>query len=639
MSVVRCEIRRGAYFDSVVLLQIQKSLLGLEGVEEAGVAMATPANREILAESGLLTEEAAAAQADDLLIAVRARHAAAAATALAAIDELLRSRQAAASGDDEEDPRPRSLATAMRARPEADWVLVSVPGRYAAAVAGEALAGGRNVFLYSDNVTLQEEVDLKRRAAKHGLLVLGPDCGTTMLGGVGLGFSNRVRRGAIGIVAASGTGLQAVASRIHEQGEGVSHGLGTGGRDLSEEVGGATALAALERLRLDDATRVIVLLSKPPAPEVATRLLAAARDSGKPVVIHFIGHVAPGRRLGNLRFATSLAETADLAVALARGVGEIELSATSDFSARPPLLGSGEVAGPLLTHRGASLEGETAQLADENDGIAELQLGPDLAAGVLSTPYLEGREGGGMGGRGDSDLAPSPRGSGERLVRGLFSGGTLAYEALLALRAVLGRVDSNLSHDEIEGDGHRVLDLGADEFTVGRPHPMIDHGFLLRRLREEAANPRVAVILLDVVLGDGAHADPAGDLAPAIAAALQHAGSEGRELALIVALIGTAEDPQGLTAQSEGLAAAGASVVGTVEEAVAAAWAVAAPGLTPSAAAPGSALTAPRGVINVGVELFHDALRAQGIDVLHVDWRPPARGNERLAGILERMRR
>jgi FdrA protein len=534
---------------------------------------------------------------------------------------LLRARRGAASdAAEEEDPRPRSLATALRSLPAANWVLVSVPGRYAAGVAREALAAGRHVFLYSDNVTLDEEVALKREAAAGGLLVLGPDCGTAILGGVGLGFANRVRRGAIGIVAASGTGLQAVASRVHELGEGISHALGTGGRDLSAEVGGATALAALELLARDEATRVIVLLSKPPAPEVATKLLAAARASGKHVVVDFIGHAPPGRKLGDLHFASALADAADLAVDLARGPaasrgGELGSSPNAETSSRPPLLGGGERAEPSATLRG-------------------------VAGGEPLAPYLEGREGGGIESRGGSDLASPPRSGGARLIRGLFSGGTLAYETLLALRAVLGRVDSNLSQDEVESDGHRVLDLGADEFTVGRPHPMIDQDLLLRRLRDEASDPRVGAIILDVVLGYGAHPDPSAELGPAIAEARDRARREGRELRVVALLVGTGDDPQDRESQAERLRAAGAEVVSSPGEAVEIAWPLVAPALVePDRGGAAGGLSTAVVAVNVGVELFHDALRAQGIESVQVEWRPPARGNERLAGILERMRR
>ena len=207
--------------------------------------------------------------------------------------------------------RPRSLAAALRELPAARWVLVSVPGRHAAALAREALDAGRHVFMYSDNVALDDEVELKRRAVAAGLLLLGPDCGTARLAGIGLGFANRVREGPVGLVGASGTGLQAVMSRLHALGTGVSQVIGTGGRDLQEAVGGATTLQALDLLRRDPATAVIGVIAKPPAPGVAARVLAAARDGGKPVVVYFLGQPPAGRRLGPIRFAASLAEAAE----------------------------------------------------------------------------------------------------------------------------------------------------------------------------------------------------------------------------------------------------------------------------------------------------------------------------------------
>jgi FdrA protein len=212
--------------------------------------------------------------------------------------------------------RPRSLDSAAKALPAANWVLVSVPGRYAAGVARDALNLGKHVFLYSDNVSLDDEAALKQQAQEKGLLVMGPDCGTAVINGVGLGFANRVRRGSIGVVAASGTGLQAVSSHIHQLGGGVSQAIGAGGRDLSPAVGGATTRQGLDVLARDEETAVIVLISKPPAPEVAAQLLAAAQAVGKPVVVNFIGYPPPARQLGNLYFAAHAWETAVLAVEL-----------------------------------------------------------------------------------------------------------------------------------------------------------------------------------------------------------------------------------------------------------------------------------------------------------------------------------
>ncbi len=567
--VVRCEVRPGAYYDSVVLMQLQRGLTALPGVLDAGVVMGTAANREILAASGLLTPEAERAEPGDLLIAVRAESEGTAGEALAGVDSLLRQRR----GSSGEGYRPRGLDGAIRQLPEARWVLVSVPGRYAAGVASDALDRGLNVFLYSDNVSLDDEVALKRKAEALGLLVLGPDCGTAIVGGTGFAFANRVRRGPVGLVGASGTGLQLVTARIHELGSGVSHAIGTGGRDLSEAVGGATARQALDLLARDPETQVLVLLSKPPAPAVGARLLAAAARTGKPVVVSYLGFTPPLRRLGNLRFAASLAEAAELAVALAA-------------------------------------------------------------------------EGGASPGEGGGAASPPPAGE-NLLLRGLFSGGTLAYEVQLGLSAFLAPLWSNLPSGVVKrlpdvhrSVGHTLLDLGEDEFTVGRLHPMIDPDLRLRRLRQEGADPQVGLIVLDLVLGDGAHADPAGALAPAIEQVRQAARTEGRDLAVSVLVVGTEEDPQGLEEQLATLERAGASTCRTTEALVAEVFRRFAPRPEPPAVpVPLSALAAPAPAINVGVESFYDSLAERGIPAVHVEWRPPAGGDARLAGLLERLKR
>ncbi len=296
--MIQTQVRPGAYYDSVVLMQLQRSLATLPGVFDAGVVMGTPANKEVLAQGDLLDDTGSAANPDDLVIAVRAASSADAAAALAQIDALLARRTA----QSDLSFRPRSLAAAAQLLPEARWVLISTPGRYAGGVARDALALGKHIFLYSDNVPVDEEIRLKHAAADKGLLVMGPDCGTAIVNGVGLGFANQVRRGAIGLVGASGTGLQLVTSRIHQLGAGVSHALGTGGRDLSEAVGAVTARQALDLLARDPMTQVIVLISKPPAPSVAEELVRAARAAGKPVVDRLYRPQGPGHCPGQRVF-------------------------------------------------------------------------------------------------------------------------------------------------------------------------------------------------------------------------------------------------------------------------------------------------------------------------------------------------
>lgn len=557
MSIIKHEVRAGAYYDSVVLMQLQKSLAGLDGVTDAGVVMATAANRELLA-AGSLLPDGVQAKADDLLIVVQGESETAVTDALAQVDDLLQKRRSQSGGGAE--LRPRSLDAAAKILPEANWVLVSVPGRYAAGVAEDALRLGKHVFLYSDNVPLADEVHLKKMAQEQGLLLMGPDCGTAIINGVGLGFANRVRRGRIGIVAASGTGLQAVSSEIHNLGGGVSQAIGTGGRDLKADVDAITAQQALALLAQDRQTRVIVLVSKPPSPQVATRLLRAARATGKQVVVNFIGFPPPGHQVGNLNFAGSLYETAELA---------LHLSST----------------------------GQTA----------------------LLTPDREPREG---------------------YVRGLFSGGTLAYETLLGLTAVLDPIYSNIPirpqqklDDVTKSQAHTILDLGEDAFTQGRLHPMMDNELRLRRLRRETADPDVGFILLDVVLGEGAHPNPAGELAPAIA----EARSAGKKVIAIV--VGTDADPQGLNAQIEQLASVGATVFSSTNEAVDYVFNRLPPLPKSAPDVDASIFGDSFAAINVGLESFYDSLQAQGAQAVHVDWRPPAGGDEKLMAILAKMKR
>ncbi|MDH7486140.1 MAG: acyl-CoA synthetase FdrA [Anaerolineae bacterium] len=573
MAVTQVEIRSGAYYDSVLLMHLQRSLAALPNILDAGVVMGTDANKEILAQSGLLRPEAQATAADDLLIVVRAADEAAAQSALAQVDELLTRRRVSL----EQEYRPQSLETAVQTLPEAHWVLVSVPGRYAAGVARQALRLDRHVFLYSDNVSLDDEMALKRTAAEKGLLIMGPDCGTAIVNGVGLGFANRVRRGPIGVVAAAGTGLQAVTSRIHRLGSGVTHALGTGSRDLSQAVGAVAARQGLDLLSRDPDTQVIVLVSKPPAPAVADGLLRAARSAAKPVVVDFIGYRPSARQVDNLHFASTLDEAAELAVSLTKDEGR----RTED----------------------------------------------------------EGRR-----------TKSSPFAPGQRYLRGLFSGGTLAYEALHILQDYLPGVYSNVPLDKqyrlansLLSQEHTIVDLGEDEFTVGRLHPMLDNDLRIRRLQQEADDPEVAVILLDVVLGYGAHPDPAGELAPAIAEARARAEQAGRHLEVVAVVVGTDEDPQGLEAQIRQLEAAGARVETSNEAAVRAVGRLLRSGETKDEgqrpkSVDLSVLHRPFAAINVGLESFTESLRAQGAPVVQVDWRPPAGGDERLAALLERMR-
>jgi succinyl-CoA synthetase alpha subunit len=326
---------------------------------------------------------------------------------------------------------------------------------------------------------------------------MGPDCGTAVVNGVPLGFANVLRRGSIGVVAASGTGLQEVTCLIDRAGLGISQAIGTGGRDLSEEVGGIAMLQALAALATDASTRVIVLISKPPSQTTSGIIRDAAQRAGKPVVIAFLGADPASIASQNIHAAQTLEDAARMAVALARG----------------------EAAGKATHQPGGPLAEPAQQQA--------------------------------------SRLAPH-----QKYIRGLYSGGTFCYEALLLLGRAVGPIWSNASIDPAyalpdvwTSRGHTAVDLGDDIFTRGRPHPIIDQRLRNERIIKEAADPETAVILLDVVLGYGAHADPATGIAAAVVQARDR--SPSRHVAFVASVCGTDGDPQNLQRQESTLRSAG----------------------------------------------------------------------------------
>ena len=515
-------VKRGMYFDSITLMQVARVLHELEGVEEAAALMASPTNLQLLADAGLTPFTGISGEPDegDVLLVVRAREAARAEAALDLAEaRLLKEIHESASADGEtvHARQARSLEEAARAHPQAQIAVISVPGMYAALEAQQALRAGLHVFLFSDNVGLEDELALKRLGAERGLLVMGPDCGTAHLNGVGLGFVNVVPDGPIGIVGASGTGMQQVMCLLAQAGYGISQAIGCGGRDLSAEVGGLTTLQALSMLEKDEETRVIVLISKPPAPVVAERVLAAAARGQKPVIALFLGAdpaAWQGKYGPHMRIAHTLTEAARLAAErCANGADSSSLAWKADAEKGAPAV-SPAASQPTLVMSEQSERGGRAN----------------------QPPYLAA----------------------------LFSGGTLCEEALYLWGEQLGPVYSNVPlrptwhwDEAAPQQGHYALDLGADEYTRGRPHPMIDPEARLKYLRRAVSNPQVGVILLDIVLGYCAHPDPAAIYAPAIQEGLRQAG---RDLHVVISLCGTEDDPQRLSRQRDRLRAAGAEV-------------------------------------------------------------------------------
>jgi FdrA protein len=502
---IQARVKRSSYFDSITLMKVARSLTEMAGVEDAAAIMATEPNLQLLDEAGLAPFEGVEGKpgADDVLIVVRASDGVTAEAALQAAEEQLGQlgRRAIPSGDGTTGVQagqrnPRSLELAVQLHPDARLAVISVPGMYAALEAEQALRNGLHVFLFSDNVKLEQEITLKHMAQERNLLLMGPDCGTAMINGVGLGFVNVVPRGPIGMVGASGTGTQQVMSLIAQEGYGVSQVIGCGGRDLSEAVGAITTLQGLRLLQADEQTRVVVLISKPPAAAVAERVLEVAASGQKPVIVIFVGadhHALQSRYGERLIIARTLAEAARQAVSISK--------------------------------TGKPLESEQ---------------GRAIIASKIGTRYR---------------------------LAALFSGGTLCDEAMHIWAEQLGPIYSNIPlkpdchlAQGPRAGGHFAIDFGADEYTHGRPHPMIDPSLRLKRLWEEAGNPEIGVILLDIVLGYCSHPDPAAVYAPVIAGALEQAGAQGRELRFVISLCGTEGDPQHLSAQAARFREAGAEV-------------------------------------------------------------------------------
>ncbi|MEO8922066.1 MAG: acyl-CoA synthetase FdrA [Caldimonas sp.] len=496
-------IRKNLYKDSVALMRIAEVVRAREHVLRVTLLMGTPANKAILASAELFSAELDAARPGDVMVVVEAETSDARDGAMSDIASRLEGERPAQGAGETAPIALRSIGMA-RAHANGAFALaqVSVPGPYAAAEAMKALRQGLHVFLFSDNVPIEQERVIKTVARGKGLLVMGPDCGTAIIDGTPLGFANVVRRGSIGLVGASGTGLQEATCQIHALGHGIRHAIGTGGHDVSAEIGGTTMGQALDLLAADPHTRIIGIVSKPPAPAVAREILARVAAIGKPVVVLFLGADLSSEKLpSHVVVVTTLYDVAVAAVALAEG--------------RP--------------------------FVPSRQGDEWLRLG-EAEAGLL---------------------AP-----GQRYVRGLYSGGTFCSEAQLVWAALGLRVDSNAPVDKagVSGDGarfrgHTAIDLGDDEYTVGRPHPMIDPSSRIESIAREARDPGTAVVVLDVVLGYAGHDDPAGALAPAIAEAKAACKRDGRHLSVVTFVCGTEEDPQRLSRQQARLREAGALVL------------------------------------------------------------------------------
>lgn len=490
-------IRKNQYYDSVFLMGISKRISDVSGVQQNAVLMGSETNKGLLADIGIHDAQIDSAQPNDLIVAVIADAPQIVSDVLGKLDEFLLGGVQTASTSN-----PHSFEEGFAQKPNANLAVISVPGEYAAREARKALEAGLNVFLFSDNVSIDGELDLKKFAAQKNLLVMGPDCGTSLIGGVGIGFANVVRKGPIGAIGAAGTGLQEFTSQVHNAGFGISHAIGTGGHDLSDAIGGLTTFAALTALEADPATKVIAIISKPPGAKTLARLLERFTTCTKPVIGCFLGtRIETQFAASNFQPAATIDEAVQLSI--------------------------------KMTGKGTALH-------DGKFSSEELEwLAREKASWNAEQKYL----------------------------RGLFAGGTFCYQAQQVFRDAGVVVRSNAPLDpknKLQNSNHSLehtlVDMGADEFTLGKPHPMIDGTMRKQRILAEAHDPQTAILLLDFILGYNASMDPVGELLDAIIEAKQIAKKRNGNLTVVASICGTDGDPQDVRLQSKLLKEAGVMV-------------------------------------------------------------------------------
>lgn len=479
-------IKKNSYFDSVFLMQVAKGISNEQGIDQAVALMGTENNKTVLIKMGVKEKEIDSASSNDVIIFIEGNK--------SQMDLVLNNierwftRKTALL-----QTRVHTLDEALTTQPEANLAVISVPGKYAAGEARKALDKGLNIFLFSDNVSVEEELSLKQYADQHGLLVMGPDCGTAIIAGVSIGFANSIRRGKIGVVGVTGTGLQEFTSLIHQAGLGISQAIGTGSRDLSDEIGGLSAFKALELLEGDPETELIVLISKPPGLKTLDSLVKRLNRCPKPIVTCILGT----RQFRNkLKLKKNIVSTDTIADAAIKAVAIVE--------------------GKSIKLPGISVTNFLDRIKKEKKFLATNQ----------------------------------------RYLRGIFAGGTFCYQAQQLAVAGGLQIHSNVPlagmiklTDPTTSIANSMVDMGEDYFTQSSPHPMIDSRLSKQRIIKEAHDPEVAVILLDFILGFMSSENPAGELAPAIIEAKQIRKNDGGHLIFIASVCGTDLDIQNLKEQ------------------------------------------------------------------------------------------
>ena len=479
-------IRKNQYYDSLFLMGVNNRLSKAAGVLQTAVLMGSEKNKELLADIGVHDPQIDAASANDLIVAVVAETQAVVEVVLGDLDQALQ-----VQADGVPDSIWHTFEDGLAQKPEANLVVISIPGEYVTREARKAIDAGLHTFIFSSNVTIEDELELKRSAAQKNLLVMGPDCGTSLIGGIGIGFANAVRKGTIGVIGASGTGLQEFTSQIHNAGLGISHAIGTGTNDVSDAIGGLTTLAALDALEGDPDTKIIVFVSKPPGKKTFAKLLERLDQSKKPTIGCFLGLDQLPAPHNKVKFARTVDEAVQWAI----------------------------------------------YFEDDGPVVSKLTLSPDELEWVKNeqerwTPqqkYLRGVFAGGTFCYQAQQI--------------LQDAGLDVYSnAPLNFRFKLAHPDQSRSHT--------LVDMGDEHYTLGKPHPMIDGTLRNQRILAESRDPDVAILFLDFILGYNASSDPVGELLDAIIQATRVAATRGSHLTVVASICGTEDDPQDLNLQA-----------------------------------------------------------------------------------------
>ncbi len=481
------KIRKNQYFDSVFLMGINKKLSENPGVNQTAVLMGTEKNKELLLDIGIKNDEIIAAGANDLIVAVTAETQSIVDGLLADLDKILNADAGETAGQ-----KWSSFEEGLEYQSDSNLVVISIPGEFVYREAMKALEAGLHVFIFSSNVPLEEEKKLKEFAAGKNLLVMGPDCGTSLISGKGIGFANAVRKGSIGVIGASGTGLQEFTCQIHNAGLGISQAIGTGTNDVSDQIGGITSFLAVEALEADPETKLITFISKPPGKNFQGALIKRLNECSKPAVCCFLGSETNSNQGGKIKFAGTI----DEAVAWAQHI----------------TAGDPEPVEPGLTEEELSwVDAEIEKFIPEQRYLRGVFAGGTYcyqSQHVLQNMGVE-----------------------------VFSNAPLEADYKL--------------EDPDQSRASTIVDMGDEHYTQGKPHPMIDGTLRKERILNESSDPQIAVLFLDFILGYNASADPAGELLDAINQAQQSFQARGAHLTVVASICGTEDDSQDLNLQTQ----------------------------------------------------------------------------------------